>query len=356
MKKYFLPILLGTILISTMILMNCTNNQDQIITPDSNQAGAVFSQSNPEIQAVMAVQNKYTKELMSNSNIVGVGTGLNSEGKPAIIVFSKYELTDKSKRAQLLGNVPNTLEGKPVEIIYTGEIKPLALTSRYRPFYIGVSVGNNLECAAGTIGCIVKKNNVKYLLSNNHVFAREAKQGDASRVGEFIVQPGRYDNKPICTNHYNADQIAVVSAYSEFNFTGDNTIDAAIAQITYSGTYYSSTMSKFYGYPNSTVASAVLNMKIRKVGRTTELTTGTVKTINTTINVGYDGGTARFVGQITTSNKFCKAGDSGSLVITNDSNKFPIGLLFAGNSAGMSVLNPIQNVLDAFGVEIVTGP
>ncbi len=103
----------------------------------------------------------------------------------------------------------------------------------------------------------------------------------------------------------------------------------------------------------STFAASV-NDKVMKYGRTTQLTKGTVTGINATVFVGYSSGTARFVGQIIVQSgkPFIKAGDSGSLLVT-DPGRNPVGLLFAGNRSGkLAVANQIDLVLGAFGVSI----
>ena len=64
------------------------------------------------------------------------------------------------------------------------------------------------------------------------------------------------------------------------------------------------------------------------------------------------GGTARFVGQIYTSSRFSRSGDSGSLVDTSDSNENPVGLLFAGTNPRNSLLNPIATALNRFNATI----
>ena len=73
------------------------------------------------------------------------------------------------------------------------------------------------------------------------------------------------------------------------------------------------------------------------------------------MNVGYSSGTARFVDQIVVEgNKggFLKAGDSGSLLVTNPGRN-PVGLLFAAGRGGkIAIANPIDYVLSAFGVAI----
>ncbi len=113
-----------------------------------------------------------------------------------------------------------------------------------------------------------------------------------------------------------------------------------------------------YGTPKSATALPEIDMPVQKYGRTTSLTKGTIKGTNVTINVGYDNGVARFVGQIEVrSNKgpFIKGGDSGSLLVVDggkDDLK-PVGLLFAGNLNGKTAFaNPIDAVLGALEVTI----
>lgn len=97
-----------------------------------------------------------------------------------------------------------------------------------------------------------------------------------------------------------------------------------------------------------------IGLKVQKYGRTTALTKGAVNAINATINVGYSSGTARFGNQIVVYARkpFIKAGDSGSLLVT-DPEKKPVGLLFAGTADGKwAIANRINLVLDRFGVTI----
>jgi PKD repeat protein len=51
---------------------------------------------------------------------------------------------------------------------------------------------------------------------------------------------------------------------------------------------------------------------------------------------------------------FSSGGDSGSLIVTDDENKNPVGLLFAGSDVN-TIANPIDQVLDSFDVEIDDG-
>jgi hypothetical protein len=95
--------------------------------------------------------------------------------------------------------------------------------------------------------------------------------------------------------------------------------------------------------------SAALGQSIRKSGRTTDLTTGTVTLLNATVNVAYGAKTARFTGMVITT-PMSQGGDSGSLIVDGSENK-AVGLLFAG-SPQATIFIPINEVLDALEINI----
>jgi len=73
--------------------------------------------------------------------------------------------------------------------------------------------------------------------------------------------------------------------------------------------------------------------EVKKMGRSTGLTEGTIIDNSASINVEYDSGVAMFTDVIVVEGANIVApGDSGSPVLTPD-NSF-VGLLFAGNDAG----------------------
>jgi len=314
--------------------------------------GVVSAQGNSDnaFERVKEVQERNTAKLMAKDGVVGTAVGLNEQGRHTILI-----LLDRAG----LGGIPNELEGVPVQPIVTGKIealpkgKPggstLSPTARWpRPVPIGVSTGNEGECSAGTIGCRVSKGGGVYALSNNHVYALENNASAGSRV----LQPGRYDVG--CAIKV-ADVIGTLAAFQTITFStsASNTIDAAIA-LSSTADLGNATPSNGYGTPSSTTVQAALNMAVQKYGRTTSLTKGTITGINATVNVGYSAGTARFVNQIVVQSRgaFIKAGDSGSLLVTNPG-RDPVGLLFAGNSSGTyAVANQIADVLAAFGVTV----
>lgn len=329
--------ILGLLLALSLLWVACSEKQPGVTSPQQ----ALVS-SAPNLARAAAVQQQNGGRLMGLDGVEGVAIGLTADGQAAIKVF-----TSKPDVAGL----PSELDGLPVEVELTGKFFAFGapLSGRYRPVPIGVSVANNSFCAAGTIGAIVEKGGQKYILSNNHVLARE----NQAAIGEPIVQPGRYDNKPKCADNLATDKVAELSEFVTLKFDGtDNTVDAAIARLTTTD-FTCSTLPSFYGFPGSSTVTATVGLAIKKVGRTSVLTTGRVNAVNATINVNYgSSGVARFVGQIVTSGHFSKAGDSGSLVVTDDGNNNPVGLLFAGTSNGVTILNPIGDVLSDLNVSI----
>ena len=298
---------------------------------------------------------------MANSDVVGTAVGYTAAGEPAVLVFTK--------RPDVAG-LPRKLDGVSVAVHVTGEIvafdaplgkggnSPNAVTKidpkvRFtRPVPIGVSTGNKNECASGTIGARVTKGTNVYALSNNHVYARE----NAASLGEEVLQPGRYDTGCVYDSSNHLGNLAAFASIV-FSDTASNTIDAAIASSSTS-LLGNATPANGYGLPKTTLASAVVGQAVQKYGRTTSLTKGTVVGVNATVNINYGAaGVARFVDQIVVlgTKPFSKAGDSGSLIVT-DSGRNPVGLLFAGSSNGYTFANRIDLVLSNFDVTIDGDP
>jgi hypothetical protein len=318
---------------------------EQTILPD-DRAYAVIETRNPQVQHVMDVQNRHNHEFLGIAEVVGTATGLTDDGTPAIHVYLKVPV-----RA---GHIPERVEGVPVVVKVTGELSAMpGKASKSTPIFslpvpIGVSTGNTNECSAGTIGARVKDAaGVVYALSNNHVLALE----NAAAIGDPILQPGLYDTG--CLQNGNTE-IGSLSQFVSINFGGSNTVDAAIA-VSSPEMLGNATPTRGYGTPGSITVSASLNQAVQKYGRTSSLTRGTISGINATVIVNYGGGNATFVNQITVSSSkpFIKSGDSGSLLVTNNEEANPVGLLFAGSSSGQfGVANRIDDVLAAFGVTI----
>ncbi len=305
-----------------------------------------FSINNPGIQKAIEVQDRNSDRLMSIPGVVGHGVGISENDEPVIKIFVA--------RAGIPG-LPKALEGIPTKVVFTGMIVAYAdPTARFpRPVPIGVSTGHP-DITAGTIGCRVTDGTDVYALSNNHVYAN---QNDA-KLGDNVLQPGPYDG-----GQNPADTIGTLYAFAPINFSGgNNTMDAAIA-LSSTSNLGTSTPEGGYGTPSSeTKAADELGMKVQKYGRTTGWTHGEVAELNVTVDVCYKVRglifcvkQARFVGQIGISpGTFSAGGDSGSLIVTDDENNNPVGLLFAGGST-RTFANPIGAVLEAFDVSVDGG-
>jgi hypothetical protein len=299
-----------------------------------------FPIGHPKVQAALAAQQRHTPQILSQPDVVGTATSVDDVEEPTVVIYTK--------KAPVLGSLPDRVDGIPVTVKVTGEIIPMAATGVYpRPVPIGVSVGNRRECSAGTIGARVRDPLGRvFVLSNNHVLALE----NIAPIGSGIVQPGLYDTSCVYSS---ANWIGTLYDFEPISFTNDNIMDAAIAKSSKIklGT---ATPADGYGLPRVATVAAAVGQKVQKYGRTTSLTKGTITAINGIFDVTYAAGTARFVNQIvvTSTSAFILPGDSGSLLVTNPSRN-PVGLLFAGNAAGtLAVANPIKPVLQRFGVTI----
>ena len=307
-----------------------------------------------EVQRAIAAQERHNPMLLAIPGVVGTAVGFLPNGKVGVRVF----VTDATTRP-----IPGFVDDVAVATEVTGQIIAFSdPTLRARPAPIGYSVGHP-AITAGTMGAIVlDAASQVYVLSNNHVLAN---QNDAS-IGDAMLQPGPYDGGTA------ADQIGTLAAFQALNFSGgSNTIDAAIARVTNPADVSNSTPADDgYGVPNSAIygdanndrvfddKTALLGLNVQKYGRTTKLTHGQITGINGTISVCYEVlfvfcvKSATFVDQlIVGSGTFSGGGDSGSLIVTDDANRNPVGLLFAGGSTS-TIANRIDLVLNRFGVTV----
>ena len=355
MRKAFVVLLVAVLAIG-LVWFGCGKEPVGVTAPTTEPGPAAkLSGIPPGIERAMAVQDQHTDRLMGIRGVVGTATGLGPEGRPAVLVLTK---------ARGVAGIPRTLDGVPVIVKVTGEIRALPKPTKPpgkdkekvdptawfpRPVPIGVSTGHP-AITAGTIGCRAKDvdGNV-YALSNNHVYADE---GNAS-IGDNVLQPGTHDGGTDPD-----DAIGTLYDFEPINFDGsDNTIDAAIV-LSSTTLLGNATPSDGYGTTKSATVAASVNQSVKKYGRTTSQTKGRVTAINATVDVGYDSGVARFVDQIVIEpGGFSAGGDSGSLIVVDGKgrnkadDRKPVGLLFAGSSF-VTIANPIGPVLKRFGVTI----
>jgi hypothetical protein len=290
-------------------------------------------------ERVKEVQEAHTSTLMAIPGVVGTAIGAGQGNDLAVLVLVE--------RAGVPG-IAKKLEEVPVKVVVTGRLMALSdPTAEFlRPVPIGISTGHP-DITAGTIGCRVKDGSGNlYALSNNHVFANS----NEASIGDPILQPG-----PVDGGAYPGHEIASLFEFEPIVMSrkARNIMDAAIAASSDSELDWATPADDGYGVPNSVTVVAGLGLPVQKYGRTTGLTKGQVTAINATVNISYGPGkTAKFVNQIVIEpGTFSTGGDSGSLIVTDDDNLNPVGLLFAGSSTH-TIANDILPILERFNVSI----
>lgn len=364
--------LLAVLAFLGVIWVGCVDNSNTPVAPSggtntplgtSDKAAPggneILSLANPSVQAIVAVQNRHTPELMSLPHVVGTATGLTEDGKLAVLVCTDAPLLDTE-------TLPQSIDGVPVVEFYTGKLVAMAdhKVKQTPPIQLGTSGGwrydlANGYCCGGTLGSLVKIGTTQYVLSNYHVFRSDIVSGGNGRVatnGDPILQPGLIDVACSAATGQNVATLAGSASLPSSN------VDCAIAQVI-SGMVQTSGAILDIGTISATTVAASLSQAVKKSGRTTGLTRSSVKGLNATVSVAYDnecaGGAAftkTFTGQIlvkNTGSRFLNSGDSGSLMVQDVStNAKAVGLLFAGSST-TAVANPIGQVLSFLGASMV---
>lgn len=285
--------------------------------------------------------------------IQGMGIGekiCNGEATKEIVL--RVYVDKKRPKSKLKNAVPSKVSVPEIgacntDVLEIGKVEVETFTSRQRPAQPGVGVGH-FGITVGTFGCLVKKRGTKgpiYILSNSHVLA---KSGTGS-IGDEIIQPGRRDggSRP-------ADNLAKLEQWIPFQFSASgypNLVDAAIAKVRKRSVRPE---IRIIGRAPVGVSNAIRRgMRVQKVGRTTDYTTGVVTDINYRLFLRYPkpGGSVGRVGlkdQILCT-RYTAGGDSGSAVLNN--NGRVVGLHFAG-SPSTSIFNRIKNVFQALDIEL----
>ena len=319
-------------------------------------------------------------DLMKKVNVVATGIGYkitNGKVTDNLSIVCSVEAKKAVKSLSASELLPQSLDGIPIDVNATGIIHALAddPTQKYRPAPGGVSIGHHL-ITAGTFGCTVMRDGKRHILSNNHVLANS----NDAEIGDEILQPGPYDggSRP-------ADVIALLKDFVPISYdgggggsdcpianttadilnafakaagrksrlkavmeaaAGENLVDAAIAEPLNENDIKDDILQ--IG-SISGLADASLGMPLKKFGRTTNLTTGTVLQIDVTSTVSYGTGkTATFVDQLM-AGAMSAGGDSGSAVLNN--NNELVGLLFAGSSSS-TIICRIQNVFELLNLSL----
>ena len=313
-------------------------------------------------------ENFETEEGFSGLAVHSVGYTAGSDVEKVVIY-----VTRGSRKA--LEAVSRQVQGITVEARLMGTLRagPAAglggpttsnLFERNRRIACGSSCAPSGQNYSGTFGALVRDGTKMLALSNNHVFAA----CNHTPVGMPILSPSTMDAQPsrrapteICRH----EQLVELRS-------GDPALvplmklDAAIGQVTDPNLVSSWQGDNVNGFdtPARTIA-LTSGLRVKKFGRTTGLTSGTVEAyVPTPWILPYKSGkfsatvwfTDTWTIRSNDSDAFALPGDSGSLVVTEDGSA-AVGLLFAVSSKGhYGIVMPIDQTLSAFGrLQLVCG-
>ncbi len=225
----------------------------------------------PGIARALATQEESGRMLLDIDGVIGTGVTLDDSGQARVVLFTE---------SPYISDLPEALDGVPVEVEVTGRIRSrVDATRRFeRPVPIGVSAGH-LDVGAGTIAARVTRDGDVYALSNSHVFANSGFAG----LGDSLLQPAVSDGGEVPE-----DVFGTLAEFEPIDFTldGSNTVDAALA-LSSATELAAATPEDGYGAPSQTTIAAFVGQDVQKYGRTTGLTRGVVEAVNVTIEVCY---------------------------------------------------------------------
>ena len=353
---------------------------------------------------LLEAQRLSQEDLLRRRGVVGVAIGFRNYKEQVTDQLAMAVLVEQKKPIEALSAedlVPPDVNGARTDVIEIGRLEAqLNPRDRFRPnIPAGVSIGH-YKVTAGTLGAVVFDNQTgePLLLSNNHVLANS----NQAAIGDAVLQPGTTDHglRPddvVAKLHryealrfYNQDGpipvqppgtppplfppggcdivemfVTVGNALSALSGSSKRLAAITVPQAQVSGSIFPNRIDAALarpinpmmfqqsiadiGRPNGTV-QAQLGMPVRKHGRTTGYTEGSVTLMNATVDVSYgENLNARFAGQTITT-PMSQGGDSGALVVAGDSLK-AVGLLFAG-SRRATIFTPIETVLDTLDVRL----
>ena len=323
-------------------------------------SGSPLAGENPgQGTALAQAREVLEQQLMSTPGFAGIA---HSEDRGEIVVF----LENEGARA----TVPDRFEDFPVRREVTGRFQALTVqvakpvvpsqadqvganrTAAVRPLIGGISVSalaGEEYIYAGTLGMITYDDKI---LSNAHVMAMNPDDNSFLESGTAIIQPGTLDDGT------SANQVGELESYIPIVLYNNpyrpnptyNYADAAIAAIDpevegLSGWQFGETGD----YQISGMTTVVPGDTVRKSGRTTNVTEGTVNVTNAAGWVQY--GTnewAYFDDLIVLPQPFSGEGDSGSAV---DKDGSFVGLVFAGSDT-LSIVCKATYIIDGLGISV----
>jgi len=308
----------------------------------------------------------HSESLLRQKQIVNV---LVNESASKVIILTKKILAKKD-----LETLPKFIHKDiRVEYLHAGNAQagfppslatctPYTITKNGK-YACGSSIHPARHIGAGTLGCLVKDSSGKIFgLTNNHVSGN----CNFSLSGEKILAPGPVDITaggidPFTIGHHYKASTFVAGVPD--NIVIDNNCDSALVQIV-DNNLVSSMQGDEYDTPDQ-VTSIQPGTTVYKVGRTTGHTEGLVLgqivgPFSCTYTIHGLGTQQAYFPAVFMAkgitDKFSDSGDSGSLVTTiDDGVRKAVGLVFAGDTQGLSYILPLDAILKNLGVTLVKG-
>lgn len=290
------------------------------------------------------------------TSVQALGVGYRScNGEPteelAIVVY----VDRKRARDQLRKPVPAHIRipglGRfRTDVVAIGRLQAHAFTKRVRPAMPGCSIGHRGLQGVGTFGLLVNKRAAResdvYILSNSHVIALDG----LADIGDDVVQPAAFDVAG------SSGTIAKLDEWISFDFTKrywPNLVDAAIARVVGARSNVKSRIRDISVVPAAASFRITDGMCVRKVGRTSGYSEGSVINANVRLRAKHmksssTSGLVRYRRQVLCTH-FGMGGDSGSIVL-NDRDEV-VGL-YAGGTRRACWFNRIEHVFDLLKIEI----
>lgn len=309
------------------------------------------------------IREEVERELKQIPGVVGVGIGFRMTAGQTVeeIVFQVF-VEDKKPAADIPPDqmIPREIRGVPTDVMTIprgsthADPTPGQLQKKRRPLASGIQIQNSksvattsgtsttIRTSVGTLGCFVRKtgdNTGTYILSNEHVMLALG-----ASVGDKMAQDHYVDC--ICCD------CNVIGRISEA--INNTTVDCAIAKLDSDIAIVNEIVGIGTIQGDVPVSTLIMGDPVRKVGRTTALTSGTIFAISSPVEV--DGKIYNDQILVTAaSGKFSDEGDSGAVVVNADTKV--IGLLFGGEEVApfRTFVHPIDTVKSALNITIISG-
>jgi hypothetical protein len=292
----------------------------------------------PQIDDITRVKRAAEAELLARPGVSGVDVGYKYVGgeRTDEIVVRVY--VEQKRDVPAEERIPESIDGVRTDV-REGVVKELADTKMYRPLLGGISVGpvRLAGSSNGTLGAIVTDNATqgRMALSCHHVFFDDPGSYDVS-----VAQPSAADLGP--------GYIIGSVARSKY----DDLVDAAVVRLNEIVIPVQCQIADLG--PVTGTGAPVCGATVRKRGRSSEWTYGTITGIDGAFN--YPGGKRK--GGFTVApdpdqgtDVFAAPGDSGSVIVTSGGQV--LGLLYAELGED-GIATPISTVMDQMGVSMAT--